>query len=548
MAEYLLSPVLGRLRLDQLCNTSRFAQLDQFDAYGRSLQYDGRKYDWDGRFRGYNTASGVYDPAFDVMPGFYVPLQLRRPCARYDVPRLINIRLTAMVFGAERWPEVRCDSDPDTEDYAKTLATEANLQARMSEARNKGGACGTAVVSFRFIDGKPRVSVHDAKHMHVLRWVDREEHRIAEVLKAYRYERPVWTPEGVQQTKVFYYARLWTEREEVAWDPIPEDLAKSGKWFNDVPSRKVVHDYGECPVYWAQNLPDSEREDGISDFDGQLETVDSLNILLSSTQKGTVANVDPTLVIKEDPGKNTGVVRKGSGQAIYSKGGADYLELAGEGIRVALEEVRELAQMVFDVCGVVVGSPEDLGVKATSGAALRMLYLPMLNQCDTLRTQYGELLTRVVRGMLRAARKILATPAGPILTLADGQRIQEKPVVVLPDRVERIEPETPEGQPTVKVTKRVPGNGDHLSLSWPGYFKASAEDVKADVEAATAATGTLISKETGIRYTAHHFGVTDIQKEAVKIAEQKETDVMLEAEAFAANDVGGGKGGDDGEE
>jgi hypothetical protein len=532
-----LFPRLAGLKLDRLCDSSRFQHLDQLDAYGRCTQYNRRSYDWDGRFLGYG-------PDSDISPRFVVPLARRKPSTRLDLAKLINRRLTAMTFGAERWPEIRCDEDPLTEDYAKALVRESRLQSKMLEARDRGGACGTSTVSFKFVDGKPRVTVHDAKHIHVLRWVDRDDYVVGEALKVYRYQRTVWI-EGKPKEVNYYFARLWTETAEVVWDPIPEPLARAGTWSAVVPSYRVEHGYGECPLYWTQNLPDSEREDGISDFDGATDTIDGLNMLLSATLKGTIANVDPTLVIKDDPGKNTGVVHKGSGTAIWSKGGAEYLEIQGEAVQAALSEVREIAQMVLDTAGVVLTDPNKATGSAQSAAALKMVYMPMCNQADQLRTQYGDgLLLRVLSGMLRAARSASKTATGAIITTRDGRRIQERPVVILPDRVEVKKSES--GETTIRRYKREPGDSEHLTLSWPAYFKATPEDVSNDVKAAKEARGTLVGDETATRYVAHHFGVTDIPGEVAAASEVREADAMLypgpDGTMAGADDKPGGGG------
>lgn len=507
-----LTPQLGRVSLVELCGSARTAELARLDSYARSTQYDHRRFDWDGKMTGYGEQA-------DISPGWYVPLKMRRPRARYDLPKLITKRLSAMTLGSERWPELRVDGDPEAEDYIKALAEAAKLPAKMLEAREKGGSSGTAVVSFKFADGKPRVLVHESRHVHVLRWADRDERVIGAVLKAYAYPRTVWDQEGRPKQITLYFARYWDETKEVVWDPIPEALARNGAWATAVKSYAVEHGYGECPVYWAQNLPDSEQEDGLSDFEGLLDQFDEINELLSATSKGTKANVDPTLVVKDDPGNNPGVVRKGSGQAIFSKGGAEYLELKGDAVKAGQELVKTLSQMALDVAGVVLGDPKELGTRAQSAAAMRMLYQPMIAQCDVLRSQYGELIARLLLGMLRAARLINQTEAGEVVLTADGRRVQEKPVVVLPPRFES----TGEGDDrTVTVVERTPGTSENLTLNWPSYFAATASDVSQDVDAATKAKGTTISAKTAVKYTAHHFGVKDVDQEIAEIEAEKE--------------------------
>lgn len=506
-----LSPDLNS-SLVEVCASRRCSQLAMLDAYGRSTQYEDRRYDWDGKMTGYGEQA-------DISPGWYVPLKLRKPKARLDLPKLINKRLSAFTLGSERWPEIRVDGDSEAEDYLKAMAEAAKLPAKMLEAREKGGACGTAVVSFKFTAGAPRVLIHEARNVHVLRWVDKDERIIGAVLKAYGYQRQVWDrATGKPKQVTLYYARYWDETCEIVWDPIPEPYAKRGDWSTSVTSYRVDHEFGECPVYWVQNLPESEHEDGLSDFEGLCDQFDEINETLSSTAKGTKANVDPTLVIKDDPGNNPGMVRKGSGNAIYSKGGADYLELGGGAVEAGLLVVDRLAQMCLDLAGVVVADPKDLASKAQSAAALKIMYQPMIATCDVLRSQYGELIQRLLLGMLRAARKINATPAGPIQTTADGYRIQEKPQIILPPRFETVEGVTAKHE-------RVPGTSEHVTLKWPPYFAATSADIEIDVKAATAAKGQLIAAKTAVKFTARHFGVTDVEQELAELEAEHEIEL-----------------------
>lgn len=537
--EDLYLPRLEVLRLNLLCEGRRFRALEQLDAYADCRQYDALSYNWDGNMMGYGGDA-------DIAPGWYVPLERRRPNVRYNLGKLITTRLTAMALGEESWPELTVPGDAVTEDYVKALAQEAKLKERMQEVRTKGGGCGTAVVSFSFVEGAPRVKVHEAKHMNVIQWADRDEYVLRSVLKCYRYQRTVWV-EGQPKEKWFYYARYWDTVREVVWDPIPEELARTGQWARAVKRYTVMHGYGECPVYWCQNLPDSEREDGISDIDGLADDFDSVNRLLSATTKGTIANVDPTLVIKDDPGKNQGLVRKGSGQAIFSKGGADYLELKGESVKTAKELANELVRYCLNVAGVVIGDPEKMGVKAQSGQALKMLYLPMCNQCDILRTQYGGLIWRILRGMLRAARLINTTEPGPIIETPEGQRLQHQPVVLLPPKVE-----VKDGTETVTPREPgKPGDSERLELSWPAYFPPSLTEINEGVTAAVSAIGKTVSRKTAVKFTAPYFGVEDIETELAEIDVERaaQAELMGELDADDGATPGfGGKGGGDAEE
>lgn len=532
-----LLPRLGGARLDRLCSSARFWQLDRMESYYRCRQYDRLAHDWDGNLIGYGDELGL-------MPGYYVPHRHRRPRARYDLAKIVVERFTWLLFGKEHWPEIEVEGDPEAEDYAKALVAASNLPTRILEARNLGGAQGTAVMSFGFIAGKPRVAAHNAKHIHPLEWEDRAEHRLAAVLEAYSYPQTVWDAEGRPKEETYYYAHYWDQDVEVIWDPIPEEIARRGDWAERVPSHSVQHGFGFCPVYWCQNLPDSSSLDGASDFEAQEVNLDDINILLSATAKGGVANVDPTLVIKDDPDNNEGMVKKGSGHAIYSKGGADYLELTGSAIEAGLKLFDQERQNILEACSCVLPDPEKVAGRAQSAAALRLVYGPMLAVCDVFRTQYGQgLLVPILRDMLKVARSIHGRAAKPErVRTADGRVLEVRPSVSLPPRIEKVMVEEPTGElnpvtgepltrKVAKVTRvaRSPGVSEDLTLVWGTYFPATAQDNKLTVEAAQSAAGNkqLIARATAVRNVASIFGIADVEAELAAIEEDEDLAAAL---------------------
>lgn len=503
---------LSGLRLDLLCQGRRFADLDTADAYIRGKQYAARRYDWDAALVG-NAGDAR------IQADYYVPLSERQPSVRRDLPKLIVQRLTSMAVGVEQWPEVKVLGDPDAEDYVEGLIQESKLPQRMIEARRKGGAGGTVCLSFAFVNGKPRVTVHQAKHMHPLRWDDRSELILGAVLKVYRHQKTEFV-DGKPKQATYYIARYWDMDSETMWDPIPEMYARDGTWATRVQSHEAQHNYGECPVYWCQNLPDSENEDGVSDFDGMLQRFDRINELASATNRGTVANVDPTLVIKDEKSTNSGVVRKGSEHAIFSKGGAQYLELEGTAVKTASDWCQKLEQWCLDESGVVNADPHEIASKAVSGEALKVVYMPMTAQCDLLRGQYGELITRALRGMLRASRKIIGQAPGPLVRTEDGRVLQTIPTVTLPPKF--IEETGKDGKKSIRAVERVPGTSEAIQLNWRSYFPPTPADVTAMVTSSTAAKGQLVAQKTATAYVSNIFGVRDVDAEILQLDVEKQ--------------------------
>ncbi|MEY5061178.1 MAG: hypothetical protein RIS45_1099 [Planctomycetota bacterium] len=497
-------PTIPSIPLQRLCEGDRFRILDTAEAYFRGRQDDGKRYDWDG-----NIASSAADGVL-IAAGWRVPHAMRKPRSRYDVGRLIVLRLTSMVFGQGRFPEIKIEDDEDAEDYVKTLARESRLATRMAEARNFGGAEGTACLSFGFVNGAPRVQVHNPKHVNVVSWADEDELRPSGVLKAYSYPVDIFDDvAGRVVRKTFWKVRWWDTEREITWRGIPDNVARTEfwhRWENSV----IVHGYGFCPFYWIQNRPCSGQYDGEGDFAGQEPTLDEINRLMSATTKGTIANVDPTLVVKADPTQNQGTIYKGSENAIFCVNGADYLELKGTAVQAAERQVDRLARSALEVSGVVLADPEKLSGAAQSARALEIIYAPMLSNCDTLRDQYGDHgIKPILLDMLRAARKL-----GP-------------GAVVLPPYIEK------DGE-TVVVRERLPGKSEVLALAWSPYFSPTWSDISSAANAARTASGNkpIISHKTAVAFTAKMFGVQDVDVELDAIKEEQEEALKTAQRAF----------------
>lgn len=497
---------LARVSLPLICEGERFRMLDRLESYMRTRQDDAKQYDWDGRFQGYGGDA-------DISPGWFVPYKHRKPASRYDLARMIVKRVTSMLFGTDRFPALRIEGDEEAEDFLNALATEARLSARMIQARDLGGSTGGVGMSFAFVKGKPRIEVHNAKHVTIMRWADRAECVVGAALLAYMYPRRVFK-DGRIQTVDFFHVRYWDEEMEIVWEPMPAEVARSQFWAR-APARAATHGFGFCPFYWIQNTPDAYADDGEVDYEGQLDNFDELNRLFSATTKGVRSNVDPTLVMKADPALNDGVVKKGSDNVIWSVNGAEYLELKGQSQQAAEKQITQMRQAVLDASGVVVPDPEKLSGAAQSAAALRLLYAPMTSLCDVRREQYGQQgVIPLMTGMLRAAKMLLAQPPQPVVV--EGQtKAMAVPALALPPKVEHTE-----GGET-KVTPRTPGESEVITLNWPPYFPATWKDIQEATTTAAAATGNkpVISRRTATQAIGPMWGIKNVDAELDAISD-----------------------------
>ena len=493
---------IRKVALKDLLDPRRTRDMLRRESYFRCTQHDHKAYDFDGHILRFGEDN------VDIPADGYIPMKRRRPSLRMDLPRVIVDRLTSLVFGHEHFPKVNALGDPIAEDFVQALIDVAKLPIRMVEARNMGGATGTAVMSWGFVGGKPLVEVHQSAFCEVIEWRDYDRRKPLRVVKAYPYTRRVWSADGKPQDATYYYARYWDTDLDITWKEIPDHWAETKAWWK-TPATVVAHNTGFCPVYWIQNLPNSSCVDGVSDFENQEADCDAIDVQLSATHKGVVANVDPTLVIHDTRTNNEGVVHKGSSHAIYAEKGADYLELNGTSIKTSIELLERLRQYELDKAAVVLLDPQSLTGSGVSAAAMRTRYAPMLAKCAILREQYGDALVDILDDMLAVSRKLREVQVD-----ADGRQYWS--ALKLPPRIE--ETLTSGGLQASIQTEREPGSGGVLSLNWPPYFHSTWQDRNQAVVAVREAAGKqqVMSRRTAVSSLSPLFG-TEVDDELAEI-------------------------------
>ncbi|HHH29049.1 MAG TPA: hypothetical protein ENK57_11995 [Polyangiaceae bacterium] len=529
---------IPRIPLTDVTDGPRFAELDKYEQHFRLTQDDDKLYDWNGYFRGFG-------PMAAIKPGWYVPLSMRKPSAMMPLAKFIVGRLTSMTLGVDSEPVITCEGDEDAEAYTRALCEASQLFVRGIEARDIGGACGSVAMSYGFVEGAPRVEVHNPKHCRVLEWVDRAELRVGSFLKCYAYtEEELDEKTGRPVETRYFYARFIDSTRDLVWTRITEEQAEDPNWSTLVePDRAAEVIGGVCPVIWIQNHPHTSSAepprapyDGPSDYEGMCDDLCQIHRLKSATTKGTIANVDPTLVVKEDKSANRGSVRTGSNATIYARGGAEYLYLPGDSMEAAEKRLQSLRTDVLDASGVVAPPAEEVASAAKSAAALRIIFAPMTSVCSVLRASYGSGFERVLVGLLKMARALGAD------------------AIDLPKKFERLEPpELEEGEEEseepaeaeIIEIKLVPGESEQVRLIWPPFFSPTWTDKQIAVQTAKDANGgkSVISHRTAVRSVAQLFGVEDPDSELDAIEDDADRGLDREIQALGAMN---GPPGDDG--
>jgi len=518
--------------------SQRQLELNHMWGFYRCSQYSNRMIDWNG-----NQVLGPVETGAVVMggfvpPGFYdagstLPLKFRKPSAPYYLGKVIVDRFTGLLFSKKRHPRFVCQEDPATEDWLNAVADMTRLWTEMIQARTFGGAMGAVAISFKFVNGRPEIEVHDP------RWCfpdffDKQKLLLRRVEKRYQYPVEEWdTEKNEWKTEWYWYRRVIDTAWDIVWEKVPVGDGQEPEWQTET-HRGVNHSFGFCPAVWVQNRPNQDDIDGDPDCHGAFEMIEQIDCLLSQANRGTVANCDPTLLITAEA-EFEGELRKGSDNAIKlpSGGSASYLEITGAGPRAALEMATKFREYVLEVTRCTLDS--NFGGPARTDKEVDANYSSMLEQADVLREQYGERgIKRLMDMILYAARKL---EQSQIVVREDGLPEIVRFEVSLPPRVE-----TDDKTGETLIYPREIGSGVNISLDWGDLTQPSVQEIQSAVEAAGKAKSYgLIDQETASRFIAKQFSVRNLRAMLDKIEKEQPEEPDLSAFGMQPEDSQSGE-------
>jgi len=557
----------NQFKAQALVKSERFLDLDRRQQYFDCTQHDWKRYDFNGRPVRPGPISVQPLITTEVAP-FYVSLYQRRPSSPVRMGKIIVDAFTNMLFGEDRWPRFLCQGDEDTQDYAEALAKEENLRIKMIEVRNLGGAVGSVGMSWCFKDGKPRVDVHNTKNLYVHEWKDRAALVPAHVSEVYLYPVDEYdAAKGKVVRKQYWYRHDWDEEDEIGFQPVEYKINEEPDWKED-PEASANHDFGFCPFIWIQNTPHKDP-DGVPDYNGQYESMDTLDVIASVLARGTTLNLDPTLILNMDPNitAKTGV-KKGSDQAIVVGEGGDakYLELAGTGVTAGISVFQLKRRTILEATQCVVPDPEEVAASGTSSVAIKAIYQPMLGMSAVHREQYGAGMKRLLEQQLEVARDrhgtsvSITSPADPENGKSEETTEDAIQMIDLPPKVKDTpktdddgNPETndkgiPTGAVDTEEQDRVPGEGEILELGWGEWFPMTPQDRQLAVQALQLAAGAgkaVLSQQTAVEEAAVIFNRNPNEEwsriqTAQKADDDKQAEMLKSAGGPMAPGVGGG--------
>lgn len=560
-------------RIARLGMSPRQLEMNHLWAVYKGLHYANRKVDWNGHEVVDAVASEVIATQGYIPPGFIdvsksgasLPLKYRRPSSPYALVTLIVNRFTGLLFSEQMHPSIQLEGDPATLDWLQAFAEATRLWQQFMHARQYGGATGTVALGILFVQGKPSVEIHDPRWC-IPTFVEYGSTKLLRLEKRYQFPKEERNPEtGEWEVVPYWYRRIIDQTQDVVFAPCPVGDGEEPDWqVKD----QVQHGLGFCPVVWIQNLPVLDDPDGEPDcppavYDNQSE----IDKLLSQSNRGIVANCDPTLVITTKAEMNG--VAIGSDNAIkVPDGDAKFLELQASGPKAATEQAEKLKMNALEIAQCVLENPQA----AATATEVERSYQSMLAKADILREQYGQKGVVPVLDMAWQIAKKLTEPRlvqqaaqqevsmgstgastedGMVGPSGEGSahpgeqtpggapqpdamfqaamqpqvaRVQ-RGAVFLPPKYE-VDPVTR----LVKKTERVLGTGGNITLKWPTYFPPSLQDVNTASTATTGAlTGGVIDDEAAVNFLAPFFKVSDPKALLERVrasAAQKQAEMM----------------------
>lgn len=528
-----------------LFNGDRARELTFRASFYKGTLHDWKAFDMDGSqlVPSGRPGSGG-DPFLATAPSAeYVPLSQRRPNSPYRLARTIVRGFTGMLYGHNRWPQIRSD-DPDTQAFCEAVVKAANIRNRMIRARNIAGACGTAGLSWFFRNGAPRVRVHGGPFIHVLEWDDVDDFVPKHVVELYQSTATRVSNDGQATTVRTWIRKDWTETADIVFLPVEVMGQNPTRWDVDE-QRSYSHGDGYCHFIWYQNYSNDDEPgavDGEPDYAElyeQLATLDGINSLVV---RGVAKNIDPTLVVRTDEPEmvRRSIIKKGSDNAfvVPTGGGAEYLTLEEGVVNAGTSLIDKQREQVLEVSQCVVLDPDKVAAAGLSSVSQKLMYAPMVGAADLLREPGGVALVRLLEQMRDSAARSMGSRDAPIeieeeasvddvpvdveepspesgegaIPIEGLPPIEREPVKVrfflaLPPRAvstdELDEAGAPTGRQVVTHEDIHPGSGK-IELEWGEYFPPTMDDRQKNISAVSQAVGSkpVLSQRTGVELTS----------------------------------------------
>jgi hypothetical protein len=274
------------------------------------------------------------------------------------------------------------------------------------------------------------------------------------------------------------------------------------------------HKLGVCPVIWYQNTSSDSSPDGDCDYESLYENLDQLDRLSSQVHKGTAANVDPTLVVKEDQmgyRSRKRTINKGQLVRVDTNGDAKYLEMAGTSIQTSQNQLdREKAEILQTANCVILDQSYSGALQ--SSESMQMLFRSMESQAGI----YRKSLASVVEQLAELWCLFAHSYGVGVEKFADFGGGKSTSKMLLPPCMD-----SEDGDGKTKPHKLGPGGV--FRLKFPPLFQPTPAQLAQVSAALSTSTGAkqFLSSKSATRVYSGYLGI-DSEEETSRVDDEKE--------------------------
>jgi hypothetical protein len=491
---------LTKLRVLGLEATPRARLLTMRWLYYEQRQDDGCSVDWEG----YQRTSGEQFLEWR-MRGYVradqgsIPWGQKRPtCHSMIVGETVDT-YTSLLLGDGRQPAIRISGDDASSKAIEALFQHAGVWPVLAEGRKHGGAQGAFGVLVEVRNGKLSTRILRPEHVYI-EWADECDWIPDLVIEQKRVTIERIGSSGRVECAEVWRTRAWDQTHSYAYrdHPIGSSAPVEGETKVELsedieltePPRE--HKAGRCPVVWVQNTLCSDEPLGVPDCEAVYEQVDQLDKSMSMVMRGSRANNDPTLVVKDTQSGLSQWTRRRKGYGaeitVSEKGSVELLETKGAAIDQSWKSINALESRIERRTGVVAITPEKASSN-WSGIALKILHRTQLNRAGERRNPLGvgiRQLVRITHTLLRSLGMRDVGSTGPGIEIPQAER-----KVTADDGT--IE--------TISEPHDI-GTGGAVVLNWPALYEPIPDELRTAADALSKMTGgrPVLSQETSVAY------------------------------------------------
>lgn len=396
---------------------SRWRTLDQLDRVLFGCIYDHLVHDfYQERLEGGSEAA--------------ISLRERRPSAQYNLPMMVSRWAARKLWAGRHIPRIAHKDRKVTKIVDQIIQTTGFFDWMMTATIM--GSVGSVAITFRVDNSsdEPQVGFRVWRARDCIPKFDDFGNLVQLRVSVNVYGRELIElgltrsrdGEPVRKDQQYWWFRVFTATEEQTllparvddWNPV-EGWTKDDLGDSPVADLAVTHDLGFVPGVWVRNLAGKTGIDGKGTWDLVVNNTIEIDYLLSQASRGTRYNCAPTPVIvgelqDQDPERSPNTKdylhlrssRKEAEGETIGEGSASLMEMTGNGIKAAQDQISALRNMTLESIGATRKDPEKLkGVM--SGRAMEFLDEDSHDLVMELRSSYGRAGLELMRKVCRAS-------------------------------------------------------------------------------------------------------------------------------------------------